>query len=86
MTSLMKMALLVLMSLSINGILFNIEVCYGLTKEEINMLQAVDRILLKKIMGNYRSSNVSYYLELGILEVKHALQAMFSPTLDDPLL
>jgi hypothetical protein len=59
-------AVLLRESLFINGILFNIEVCYGLTKEEVNTFEAVDRILLRKILqGHSKTPGEALYLELG---------------------
>ena len=44
-------AVLLRESMFVNGILFNIEASYGLTKENIIALETLDRILLRKILS-----------------------------------
>ena len=62
-----QVALLLREALFINGILTNLEVTYGLTMQDINELEAVDRLLLKKIMGCHSKVAVpGLYLELGL--------------------
>ena len=66
-------AVLLRESLFLNGILFNIEVCYGLTKEEVDTLEAVDRILLRKILqAHSKTPAEALFLELGLLPIKQA--------------
>ena len=54
----------------INGILTNVEVWYGITQPEIDELEAVDKLLLRRIMGAPDSTCIeSLYLELGITQI-----------------
>ena len=64
-------AVLLLESIFINGILSSIEANYGLTKEDIEKLEVLDRILLRKILSAHsKSPSESLYLELGLIPVK----------------
>ena len=48
----------------INGILTNVEVWYGITQPEIDELEAVDKLLLRRIMGAPDSTCIeSLYLK-----------------------
>ena len=52
----------------VHGVLTNVEALYGLKKENIEMLEKVDRILLQKILDSHsKCATEAYYLELGIL-------------------
>ena len=65
-----EIALLLRESMFINGVLFNAEVWYGLTKSEISEFEDLDRLLLRKILNVPVSSpKESYYLELGIIPI-----------------
>ena len=46
-------AVLLRESIFINGILTNLEVCYNLTKDNINCLENLDKVLLKKIFQSH---------------------------------
>jgi hypothetical protein len=71
-----EIAILLRETMFVNGILTNIEVCYGLTKEEINMLEIVDHILLRKILNAHSKTPVeSLYLELGCLPLSYIIKA-----------
>ena len=65
-----EMALLLRESMFINGILFNAEIWYGLTKAEINEFEDLDRLLLRRIPKVLVSSpKESFHLELGIIPI-----------------
>ena len=54
----------------INGVLFNAEVWYGLTKAEINEFEKLDRLLLRKILAvPFSPPQEAFYLELGIVPI-----------------
>ena len=54
-----------------NGILTNCDVWYGLTKEDINELESLDRLLLRSILNCPISTpSESLYLELGIVDIE----------------
>ena len=55
-------AVLLRESIFLQGTLTNIEVCYGLTKENINILDTLDKILLKKIMGSHSKTSISCFM------------------------
>ena len=46
-----EIALLLRESMFINGILYNAEVWYGLTRAEVGEFEKLDRLLLRKILG-----------------------------------
>ena len=59
-------AILLREAVFVNGLLFNVEVNYGLTKEDINRLELLDRVLLKKIFGCHsRTASELLFLEPG---------------------
>ena len=63
-----EIALLLRESMFVNGILFNAEVWYGLTKIELADYEKLDRLLLRRILQVPVSTpQESFYLELGIL-------------------
>ena len=65
-----EIALLLRESLFLNGILFNAEVWYGMTKFEVNEFEKLDRLLLRRIFQVPVSTpQEAYYLELGILPI-----------------
>ena len=54
----------------INSILTNVEALYGLTKENIKILEEVDKILLRRILSSHSKCKIeAFYLELGILPI-----------------
>ena len=60
----------------LNGILTNADVWYALKKSEIEELEEVDKILLRRILGAPDSTCIeSLYLELGIVPIKVILMA-----------
>ena len=66
----MEIALLLRESMFINGVLFNAEVWYGLTKAEINEFEKLDRLLLRKILAvPFSTPQEAFYLELGIVPI-----------------
>ena len=65
-----EIALLLRESMFLNGILFNAEVWYALTKAEITEFENLDRLLLRRILKVPVSSpKESYYLELGLTPI-----------------
>ena len=63
-----EIAILLRESLLINGILFNSEVWYGVTKAQISDLEAVDKMLLRRILNTPISTpSEALYLELGVV-------------------
>ena len=54
-------------SMFINGVLFNAEVWYGLTRSEISEFKDLDRLLLIKTLE-------SYYLELRIIPISEIIR------------
>ena len=64
-------AVLLRESVFLNGCLTKIEVCYGLTKENINTLETLDKILLRKILSSHsKVCSVSLWLELGLVPIR----------------
>ena len=67
----MEIALVLRESMFVNGILFNAEVWYGLTKSELAEFEKLDRLLLRRILQVPVSTpQESFYLELGILPLE----------------
>ena len=65
-----EVAIMLREALFIIGTLKNVEVCHGLTKKEISMLEAVDKILIRKILSVHSKTPVEVlYLELGCLPI-----------------
>ena len=63
-------------SMLINGLLFNSEIWYGLTKNEIIELEGIDKLLLQKLLkAHSKTPNESLYLELGILPLKYIIKS-----------
>ena len=70
-----EIALLFRESMFINGILFNAEVWYGLTKAEVEEFEKLDRLLLRRILqAPVSTPKESYYLELGILPISAVIK------------
>ena len=60
----------------INGMLSSAEVLYGIKKKEIEELEEIDKILIRKILDAPISSCVeSLYLELGVIPIHILLKA-----------
>ena len=60
----------------INGILTNAEVWYGIKQNEIDELQEVDKLLLRRIFGAPESTCIeSLYLELGVIPMGVVIKA-----------
>ena len=63
-------------SLFINGILWNMETWYDVKEKEIEELEKIDRILLRRILNVPTSTPTALlYLELGLIPLKYILQA-----------
>jgi hypothetical protein len=61
-------------SLLINSILLNSEVWYGITKADINELEAVDHSLLRKILqAPSCTPTPMLYLELGCIPIRRLM-------------
>ena len=53
----------------------NVEALYGLTKENIEILEDVDKVLLRKIFSSHsKCPSEAFYLELGILPIKYIVK------------
>ena len=62
-------------ALFVNSILWNIETWYNLSSKEIEDLELIDRMLLKRIFGVPSSTPTAYlYLELGIAPLRYVIQ------------
>jgi hypothetical protein len=61
----------------LNGILTNADSWYNVTKGEIEQLEMVDRLLLRRILGVPTStSNEALYLETGCLDIETIVKGM----------
>ena len=70
----MEIALLLRESMFINGILFNAEVWYGLSKVEVIEFEKLDRLLLRRILAvPFSTPKEVYYLELGITQINEII-------------
>ena len=66
----MEIALLLRESMFINGILFNAEVWYGLSKAEVIEFEKLDRLLLRRILAvPFSTPKEAFFLELGIVPI-----------------
>ena len=71
-----EMAMMLRESLFINSILWNIETWYDLKKSEIEEIEMVDRILLKRILGVPSSTQSALlYLELAVTPLSYIIKA-----------
>ena len=62
-------------SLFINGIFTNLEVSYGLTKQQIERMEEVDKILLRKILKAHSKTPIeSLFLETGTLPLSYIIK------------
>ena len=60
----------------INGILTNAEVWYGIKQTDIDELEMVDKLLLRRILGAPESACIeSLYLELGVIPIGIIIKA-----------
>ena len=60
----------------INGILTNAEVWYAIKQSEIDELEAVDKLFLRRVLGAPESSCIeSLYLELGVIPIRVIIKA-----------
>ena len=60
----------------INGMLTNSEIWYGLNQSDINQLEEVDKLLLRRVFETSSSSCIeSFYLELGIIPIHIIIMA-----------
>ena len=70
-----EIALLLFESLLINGILYNSEVWYNLTKKNIQDLSIIDKIFFSRLFSLPRTAlSESVYLELGICDVENIIK------------
>ena len=70
-----EIALLLRESMFLNGVLYNSEVWYGLTKAEVSEFEKLDRLLLRKILGvPFSTPQEAFYLELGIVPISVILK------------
>ena len=71
-----KTAFLLRESIFLNGILFSSEAWYGVTMEEINQLEKLDNILLRRIFEVPHSAPIiSLYLESGCVRIRNIIKA-----------
>ena len=69
-----EIAMILRESLLLNGMLFNCEVWYGLTKAQVLELAAVDKLLLRRVLRVPISTPTeAMYLELGIVPIEFVL-------------
>ena len=62
-------------SLFINGILHNTEVWYGLNKSQVQELEDVDKLLLRRILrAPISTPSEAFYLELGLLPIPYIIK------------
>ena len=70
----LEVALRLREAMFLNGILTNIEVMYGLTKDEVNDLEKVDEYLLRQILYAHSKTPIEMlYLEMGIIPIKYVI-------------
>ena len=70
-----EMGVLLRNTLLVNKILVNSEVWYGLTKKQIEELENIDKLLLRRITGAHSKTPVEYlYLEMGCVPLKYILK------------
>ena len=69
-------ALLLRETLFVNGFLTNLEVKYGLREKDLDDLENIDKILLRKILNAHSKTPIeSLYLETGTLPLKTVLKS-----------
>lgn len=63
-------------SLFINGVLWNMETWYDIKEKEIDEIEKIDRILLRRILNVPTSTpSALLYLEMGVIPLRYILQA-----------
>jgi hypothetical protein len=71
-----KTAMLLRESIFLNGILTNSKVWYGLKKTEIDELETLDKMLMRKILDTHLTTPIeAMQLELGILSISTIIKA-----------
>ena len=71
-----EIALMLRESMFINGILFNAEIWYGLTKAEIKEFEDLDKLLIRKILqAPISTPEEAFFLELGIMPISVTIKA-----------
>ena len=71
-----KIALLLRDSIFLSSILTNCEVCYGLTKADIEKLENLDKTLLRRIFAVPNSTPITaLYLESGTMRIRTIIKA-----------
>ena len=59
----------------INGILCNSEIWYGLTKKQIEKLENVDKIYIRKLLNAHSKTPIeAHYIETGKMPIRFILQ------------
>ena len=75
-----KSAVLLRESLFVNGLLFNSEVWYNISEQELEDLEEVDEALLRNILKAHSKTPIeALYLELGCIPLRYIVMA-FKPT------
>ena len=70
-----EIALVLREGLLVNGILYNTEVWYGTNESQINELEDVDRLLLRRILkAPISTPQEALYLELGLLPIPYIIK------------
>ena len=69
-------ALIFRTSILLNSMLFNSEAWYNMTSENINILEAADESLLRRILkAPAKTPKIMLYLELGVLPIRFIIQS-----------
>ena len=72
-----EIALLLRNTIFLSSILNNVEIWYGLTSKEVEALEALDRLLLRKILKvSISTPKEALYLELGLVPIGILLKMM----------
>ena len=60
----------------IDSFLTNIEVCYGISDQEIDELDKLDEHLLRQILKAHSKTSIeTFYLETGVLPIKYIIMS-----------
>ena len=71
-----EIAMLLRQTIFINKFLWDIETWYNVTEKEIEQLESIDKILLRRILGVPVSVPIALmYLELGITPLSYIIKA-----------
>ena len=63
-------------SLFLNGILWNLETWYDIKKKDIEELEKIDKMLIKRILNSPASTpSALLYLEMGMIPLQYIIQA-----------